>query len=311
MLDFRERCVVRPDSKGSQDGSENSDQDVVINDGKLLLTLEKAIKLETLQTIARGPNYDLRHAAVKIICQRAITGRPFEEILSNATSKNPKIRWQALKSLRGIYQLISFTHVPQEMQPRVFKAVIDSLYISMNQGTVNPLYNSEMEAFRFLQRVIVGWSRNTGLAVEAGLVQFLADYSKKHGGIIEKYILNRFGTEIHPVIGDVVDAVYTNPKGRAQLVEHKLMAPRPEPTAEVVVLEAVGNIVEDIVENGNGSSLLESMRIATEFAQGLLDATRNGREARYSDLASILQNQHNGENVQDENRNTEDGVNSQ
>src|SRR5690606_41862578 len=64
----------------------------------------------------------LRHAAVKIICQRAITGRPFEEILSNATSKNPKIRWQALKSLRGIYQLISFTHVPQEMQPRVFKA---------------------------------------------------------------------------------------------------------------------------------------------------------------------------------------------
>ncbi|KAI9795824.1 MAG: hypothetical protein M1835_005147 [Candelina submexicana] len=61
---------------------------------------EDALKLDTLQKLADGSNWDLRAAAHKIIIQRSTHGAAYDLLLANINSKDNAIQYQALVALR-------------------------------------------------------------------------------------------------------------------------------------------------------------------------------------------------------------------
>ncbi|KAI9720369.1 MAG: hypothetical protein M1812_002875 [Candelaria pacifica] len=61
---------------------------------------EDALKLDTLQKLADGPNWELRAAAHKIIVERSTKGAAYELLLANINSKDEAVQYQALVTLR-------------------------------------------------------------------------------------------------------------------------------------------------------------------------------------------------------------------
>ncbi|KAG0125278.1 hypothetical protein HOY82DRAFT_153340 [Tuber indicum] len=155
---FRSRCVSKPK--------------VVPPDAGVDQTTEDAIKLETLETLARGINVDIRNAALKIITDRATTDENIVHLLSQVRSSTPS---QRLRSLRALRCCTYSTTLQKLCQKLTFSALVSCLNSALPTDE-NPAGDpfSEKEALYILARLMGLYFVGREMLVDTGFVLWLA-----------------------------------------------------------------------------------------------------------------------------------------
>jgi len=154
---FKKRCAVKPDTKTV--GVEQ--------------TTEDAIKLETLQALARGVNPELRIAALKIITERALRESTLDYLVRQIDSDDASVRLRALKALKVLMQNASHKRL---LLPELFRALVGALRKARAMPNGVPLESrGEREAIYIMTRLIQ-FAQGHQFAVEAGIVDWLMDY---------------------------------------------------------------------------------------------------------------------------------------
>ncbi|KAH8152864.1 uncharacterized protein LAJ45_03090 [Morchella importuna] len=151
---FKTRCVSKPPQQS--------------NDAAVDRSTEDAIKLETLEALARGINFDLRNAALKIITERATTPTNIDFLLTQISTRPPAPRLRALKALRCL------AAAPGPFgalcTPRVFRTLVTTL-----KSTLPPTPDSatEKEVIYILTQLMKSYFAAKEMAVQAGIVDWL------------------------------------------------------------------------------------------------------------------------------------------
>lgn len=156
---FRKRTIIRPSGTKSV-GVEQSTED--------------AIRLDTLSVLACGVNSELRTAALKILCERALKDEAFGEILEKIEADDLARNFVGLRVLALLLQNAS----PRRLvQPRVFKALLDTLRRASK--TVDPPHPYTMrcqrEAISLLIRLIPLGDIAHKYAIDAGLIDWIKE----------------------------------------------------------------------------------------------------------------------------------------
>ncbi|KAF8424712.1 hypothetical protein EV426DRAFT_89423 [Tirmania nivea] len=150
LTTFKKRCEVRAEPKRDSINQETED----------------ALKLETLEVLARSVNFDLRNAALKILGERATTGNRYNYILKQLDSPEPETRLKSLKVLIYLSTSAPIEPFARLCNPETFKALISALLASINEP---PTQRTEREVFRILSRLM---QFNRDLAIQGGIIEW-------------------------------------------------------------------------------------------------------------------------------------------
>lgn len=135
---------------------------------------EDALKLETLGILTEGPNGDLQSAAVRIICERSVSGPTFGLLLQDISGADPNLRAGGLTALKYLCRSPCRHMI---VKYGTFDAVVTALERFLNDpGRSGSRHRPPPERQAMY---ILAWllSRNTGLGVKAGVVRrWLAKY---------------------------------------------------------------------------------------------------------------------------------------
>ncbi|KAH0607742.1 uncharacterized protein H6S33_002776 [Morchella sextelata] len=231
---FRTRCVSKPPQQSNDAAVDRSTEDGSSSDMRMaeqILTMPSAaIKLETLEALARGINFDLRNAALKIITERATTPGNIDFLLTQISTRPPAPRLRALKALRCL------AAAPGPFgalcTPRVFRTLVTTL-----KSTLPPTPDSatEKEVIYILTQLMKSYFAAKEMAVQAGIVDWLK--------AVDRSVVD---------VWEVLSCVNDTMEGRRLLVEAELVQ---EERVEVEVevdfvdvnqwLPAPANIVAD------------------------------------------------------------------
>jgi len=160
LEDFKRRTVIKPAGGNSVDVEQST---------------EDAIKLSTLEALARGVNPELRSAALKILCERALKDNNLTFILEKAESENVGENLVALKALGLVYQNAS----PRRLvQPRVFKCLIGMLLRLVRAGANEHATGRlcQREAVFLLSRLALLGDEGQRYALDAGLIEWIKEF---------------------------------------------------------------------------------------------------------------------------------------
>jgi hypothetical protein len=152
------------------------------------------------------------------------------------------------------------------------KALKDRQYLVQDR-------TGEKEGIIFLAKTITGWTRSIDIAIEAGLVEYLKEWDDWSEGLAKRFLSSRHGTvDLDPAMAEVIEAVYRSSTGRRKLCEVGLLPERKPEDATTPQIEEVGVFIS--TSTGEPPVWLESMPLATELVEGLLEVSREAREAR-------------------------------
>ncbi|KAA8893388.1 hypothetical protein FN846DRAFT_536970 [Sphaerosporella brunnea] len=155
LANYKQQAMVKPSGTRSV-GVEQSTED--------------AIKHSTLSILARGVNPELRSAALKILCERALKDDALSAILDKAESSDLSQNFVALRVL-GLLQNAS----PRRLvQLRVFEALLGVLRRSSSAGGLETT-RCQREALSLLSRLISLGDPAQQYAIDAGLLDWIKD----------------------------------------------------------------------------------------------------------------------------------------
>jgi len=160
LEDFKRRAVVKPAGNNSVDVEQST---------------EDAIKLPTLEALARGVNPELRNAALKILCERALKENNLTFMLEQAESENITDNLMTLKALGLVYQNVS----PRRLvQPRVFKCLIGMLLRIIRTGANEHATGKlcQREAVFLLSRLALFGDEGQQYALDAGFIEWIKEF---------------------------------------------------------------------------------------------------------------------------------------
>ncbi|KAI9698232.1 MAG: hypothetical protein M1836_004234 [Candelina mexicana] len=185
---------------------------------------EDALKLDTLQKLADGSNWDLRAAAHKIIIQRSTHGATYDLLLANINSKDNAIQYQALVALRFLTRNPAAGHNLDT--PETLTALTDCLcniaasrFPEGRSTTLSSPTQARPQHERIALMILLRVTRfNVTPAIDAGIIsRWLANYPI--AGINEDLLLsevastltrNHIGIKELSIVGLTVDQTESN-----------------------------------------------------------------------------------------------------
>ncbi|RPA81370.1 hypothetical protein BJ508DRAFT_414806 [Ascobolus immersus RN42] len=212
---FRDRCIVGTETGKGTEGSDT-------------------IELDTLATIAKGPNYDLRNAALKIISQRAFSGTAYDALLAQIRSKNATNRVKGVRTLRCLHSLALYDFLDQGSgniqhicTVQTCKALVKALINcrSERDQRLSEDQRGERETLYLLWRLAY-WQRE--VLVQAGIMDYIKLLDKELVKESIEQALGRKQTDGAETLIDVLAFVLDVPNGRKQLEEAGLLPTKSE-----------------------------------------------------------------------------------
>ncbi|KAI5798884.1 hypothetical protein EDC01DRAFT_778479 [Geopyxis carbonaria] len=192
LLDFKKRCALRS-SDTRNVGVEQSTED--------------AIKLETLESLAKGVNPELRAAAHKIITERAMRASSMQYMIAKVAGEDQTERLMALKALNILTQ-----HAPPSRfteTPGFFHTLVAALRTDeTNPSKSSTRLQCERETVTILARFMTHAEAQSQI-VAAGIVDWLKAYhvSGYPNVIIAAFDPDRRGDPLDPNFYDLLTAI--------------------------------------------------------------------------------------------------------
>ncbi|KAI9834734.1 MAG: hypothetical protein M1819_002819 [Sarea resinae] len=178
---------------------------------------EDALKLDTLQKLAEGANYDLRGAALKIICERSSKGPTYDLLLEDLAGQNPRLRDRALTALRFLCGSPASHRVSVQSTYTALITCLANLLPHPAPSSTHPRPPSERSALIILVRLL---PYNTNDAIAAGLVKrWLAKYPFGATEAQRRATIRQLKTynSDDVLMSEVVCMLDNNPEGRKQM----------------------------------------------------------------------------------------------
>ncbi|KAI9682880.1 MAG: hypothetical protein M1829_006315 [Trizodia sp. TS-e1964] len=218
---------------------------------------EDSIKVDTLQKLAEGSNYDLRIAALKIVCDRATSGPTYNALLIQASQGKP----EALSALRFLFgsptgsRLYNF---------RTYKALISAMILFSPKepapaGAPHQRISDARTAMFLLSRLL---PPHIPEALRAGVVtRWLASYPfasspEETVKVVQSYLSFSID-DLH--MCDILRAIHLSPEGRKQMREAGLLDPE--------TLEAKDENAEAVDENNPATFMINGRRPRDESVE--------------------------------------------
>ncbi|CUS06743.1 unnamed protein product, partial [Tuber aestivum] len=240
---FRLRCVSKPK--------------VMPPDAGVDQTTEDAIKLETLETLARGINVDIRNAALKIITDRATTDENIVHLLSQVGSSTPS---QRLRSLRALRCCTYSTTLHKLCQKPTFSALVSCLNSTLPTDE-NPAGDpfSEKEALYILARLMGLYFIAREMLVDAGFVHWLARAKVPGYANVVEAVFDTEGVDlVDPSLVQIVSVLEESVEARGALEDAGLMS-RPGDARGGGSPAEEGRVGEGSEEGGRDNGQLETL----------------------------------------------------
>ncbi|PWW74168.1 hypothetical protein C7212DRAFT_299792 [Tuber magnatum] len=205
---FRLRCVSRPKAVPPDAGVDQ--------------TTEDAIRLGTLEILARGINVDIRNAALKIITDRATTDENIVHLLSQVRSSTPS---QRLRSLRALRCCTYSTTLHKLCQKPTFSALVSCLNSTLPTDE-NPAGDpfSEKEALYILARLTGPYFIAREMLVDAGFVHWLASAKVPGYANVVEAVFDAEGIDlVDPSLTQIVNVLEESVEARGALEDAGLV----------------------------------------------------------------------------------------
>ncbi|KAI9806802.1 MAG: hypothetical protein M1833_002458 [Piccolia ochrophora] len=178
---------------------------------------EDALKLDTLCKLAEGSSFDLRDAALKIICERSATGPTLGLLLQNVASCDPQTRSEAIVALLF---LATSAAAPKINTLGTFSALTTCLCHTLRDPTRGSLPQrppTERNALFVLVRLL---PYNVPLALKAGLVhRWLAHYPFGNNEAQTRAAIRKYRTYNidDTLMSEVICTLENHPEARKQM----------------------------------------------------------------------------------------------
>ncbi|MCJ1310956.1 hypothetical protein MMC25_004625 [Agyrium rufum] len=233
---------------------------------------EDAVKVETLQTLVEGANQDIRNAAIKIVCERAVRTDTFQLLLSDLASKDEYDRDRAVKTLRYLSRS-SYVTETNIGQPATLNALVTAVTTFFTSSSSYPPDSTSPTNFSTrstsestaLELLLLFLRMHLDEALHAGLVsRYLARYPFGGPNASEAQrmsavaMIKRGGAE-DGLMWELLTIVNGSPAGRKALRGARL----------------VGSAIE---ESGDGNGTLTGWEIQENDEENQRIPWRSGRE---------------------------------
>ncbi|RPB05307.1 hypothetical protein L873DRAFT_1663931 [Choiromyces venosus 120613-1] len=211
LIKFRSRCVSKPK--------------VIPPDAGVDQSTEDAIHLDTLETLARGINVDIRNAALKIITDRATTDENIIHLLSQVRSPIPHQRLRSLRALRCCTYSTTLSKLCQKPTFTALVACLNSTLPTVENPSGDPF--SEKEALYILARLMGLYFIAREMLVEAGFVDWLGKVQVSGYVNVVEAVFDPEGVDlVDPSLVQIVNVLEESLEARGALVEAGLMESR-------------------------------------------------------------------------------------
>ncbi|KAL7272241.1 hypothetical protein RUND412_004969 [Rhizina undulata] len=265
LITFRKRCAVKPSETARDAGVDQ--------------TTEDAIKLDTLEALARGVNFDLRNVALKIIMERATTDKSLEYLIQQVESSHQPTRLRALKSVKFLSTSPCLHRICNQ---RIFNALVKVLRMTAaNANPPNPYppeISGENDALQIISR-LMPYANGRTYAFEAGFLQWLKECRLPGCTDVSRPGVS-YDSSDDSGLWDIIRSFHDTTVGRELLSGAGLLPQRRETEEEIV--EVIEMELEEIVADA----------LAEVAAEAAAEENRQGEERR---LRETIQEQQAGD----------------
>ncbi|KZF25994.1 hypothetical protein L228DRAFT_257502 [Xylona heveae TC161] len=244
--------------------------------GFFLLTIS-ALNLDTLQKLTEGSSYDLRGAALKIICERAVRSPSFDQLLDDLAGPGPELRDRALTALKFLCESPVRSQITTLATFTALITCLCNLLPHPAPTPANPRSPTERAAMSVLVRLL---PQNTSDAIRAGLVKrWLVKYPLGHTEGQKRLAIQQLKTWSTDdfLLSEIICMIDNTPEGRKQMRQAGLMGSAMGEDEDVIDTWMIGG--EDTAGDAVSISLARSNRRVREESAEEQALRRRRREA--------------------------------